>query len=158
VEEIILRKAAMVDCRDLLAWRNHPEVRKWHFNADKIEYKIHAKWFEKKIGSDNARIYIAENRKKEKLGQIRIDIGENKSAYVTIDLNPEFFGMGLGSRIIKIGTEIFVGKNSGIRAMLAEIYDENVASRKAFEKAGYALSHSILKKDRRIVVYKLGKN
>ena len=158
MEEIILRKATRKDCHDLWAWRNHPEVRKWHFNSEKIEYKIHIKWFEGKIGSDNTRIYIAENIKKEKLGQVRMDMDKNKSTYVSIDLNPKFFGRKLGRRIIRMGTDVFMGENPHFRGMVAEIDSENIASRKAFEKAGYAFSHCALKKGRRIVVYELGKS
>ena len=157
MKKIVLRRADKKDCRDLWAWRNHPEVRKWHFNAKIIEYKIHVKWFEGKIGSDNACIYIAENQKKEKTGQIRMEVGADRIAYVTIDLNPEFFGRGLGSKIIKMGTEVFMGENPRIRGMAAEICSENIASQKAFEKAGYAFSHNDLKKDRRIVVYRFKK-
>lgn len=158
MEEITLRKADKKDCRDLWAWRNHPEVRKWHFNADKIKYKIHVKWFEEKIRSDNACIYIAENQKKEKMGQIRMDAGTGESVYVTVDLNPQFFGRHIGARIIRMGTDAFMRENFYTGVMAAEICSKNIASQRAFEKAGYALSHKDIKKGRRIVVYKLGKS
>ena len=157
MEEIILRKATKEDCHDLWAWRNHPKVRKWHFNPRKIGYKTHIKWFEKKIRNGGARICIAENLKKEKLGQIRMEAGAGKSVYVTIDLNPQFFGRHIGARIIKMGTDAFMRENPNVGVMAAEICRKNIASQRAFEKAGYALSHSDIKKGRRIVVYKLGK-
>ena len=157
MEEIALRKATIGDCHDIWLWRNHPKVRKWHFNPKKIGYKTHMKWFEEKTGSDNACIYIAENLKKEKLGQIRMEMGVGESVYVTIDLNPKFFGRHIGAKIIRMGTDAFMRENPNVGVMAAEICRKNIASQRAFEKAGYALSHRDIKKGRRIVVCKLGK-
>lgn len=124
------------DKLDLWKWRNHPNTRRWSFNVDEIEYKNHEKWFNESIKKENIKIYIAENKKNKKIGQIRFNI-ELKKAHININLNPEFFGKGLGNKVIRMTTEFFLNEKQDIEEVIAEVICGNVASKKAFEKAGY---------------------
>ena len=92
------------------------------------------------------------------MGQIRLDVDRNKLAHVAVGLNPEFFGKHIGSKIIRMGTEIFRGENPSVIGVFAEIYSDNISSRKAFSKAGYVFKYCVIKKDGQIVVYEFGKN
>lgn len=153
-ERITLRLATREDCRDLWIWRNHRDVRKWSFDTKPIEYDKHRTWFERKLREEKTRIYIAENKKGEKVGQIRFEMDKGKLAYINVNLNPEFFGKGLGNKIIKIATEVFMKENSNAKEIIAEVIDENIVSKKAFQKAGYIFSHGVIKKGKKISIFR----
>ena len=154
-EEISLRKANNNDCYDIWMWRNTPEARRGSFNKEYIEYGKHRVWFERKLKDKKTTIYIAENNKKEKIGQVRFEIKRKKSVFINTNLNPRFFGKSFGNKIIKIATEVFMKEKPYIKEIIAEILIENIVSQKAFKKAGYVFSHNTTKNDsKEIVVFK----
>lgn len=153
-DSLKLRSAKENDCYDLWIWRNCPKVRKWCFDTDQIGYTAHKKWLEGKITDKNVRIYIAENKDGEKIGQIRFEINDKNSAYINVNLNPKFFGRGFGSKIIRKGTELFIIENPKVRKIFAEIMSNNTISKKAFQKAGFLFSHSSFKEEKQITIFK----
>jgi spore coat polysaccharide biosynthesis predicted glycosyltransferase SpsG/RimJ/RimL family protein N-acetyltransferase len=153
-ENISLRLAGGQDCYDLWRWRNHPKVRRWCFAAGYIDYKTHEAWFKQKIKNGKTRIYISTNAKKEKIGQVRFDIVNSATASVNVNLNPDFFGRGLGNRIIKEATDIFLRENPKVKKIIAEVIKDNIASRNAFEKAGYGYWRKVIRDNRQIAVFK----
>lgn len=156
-EEILLRKANNTDCDDIWLWRNAPETRRQSFNKKYIEYREHREWFTKKLRDKKTAIYIAENNRKEKIGQVRFTFdGKKKIAYVNTNLNPKFFGRGLGNRIIKSATQSFLKENYKIREVVAEIFEENIVSQKAFTKANYVFFGRGDKNEKKIVIFKFG--
>ncbi|MBN3050255.1 UDP-4-amino-4,6-dideoxy-N-acetyl-beta-L-altrosamine N-acetyltransferase [Pectobacterium brasiliense] len=58
-----VRLANENDAELIWQWRNHPEVRKWMFNQNEINFKDHKVWLYKKLNStDNVLlIYINDN-------------------------------------------------------------------------------------------------
>ena len=106
--QIRIRVARKQDAYALWRWRNHPDVRKWCLNSNKISYKAHKEWLDRKMTDSNTKIYIAEGEKKQKIGQARFDIDSYKKAYINVNLNPDYFSKGLGSRLIKLTTESFL--------------------------------------------------
>jgi RimJ/RimL family protein N-acetyltransferase len=83
-------------------------------------------------------IYIARNAKKERIGQVRFDFFKKSSVYINVNLNPKFFGIGLGTMLIKVGTNLFLRENPAVRAILAKIIAGNTRSVNAFKNAGYS--------------------
>lgn len=136
-----LRNIEPADINDLFEWRNHPDVRKNSFNTDSISWDEHEKWFNVKIKDPNTTIYIAYYKEK-KIGSIRF---ENKDNVIKINvmLNPDFLGKGLGTETIRLGTEKFVSEKGQDRPIVAEIKTGNIASIKAFQKAGFKESHLV---------------
>ena len=152
--KIILRPAMIRDCRDLWIWRNHPNVRKWSFCAEEIRYEKHKEWFEKKIRDKRVRMYIAENRKEEKMGQVRFEANHKKSALVNINLNPRFFGKGLGNKILRMATGIFMREETSMEEVIGKVIGENIASKKAFRKAGYVFALNNIEKGKQTIIFK----
>ncbi len=146
-ETIFIREVEEIDSRDLWLWRNNPSVRKSFFNSEEVAWEAHEKWFKERLKSKDTKIYIAiENT--GKVGVIRFEI-EKEIAKVSVNLNPEHFGRHLGSKIIKLGTDLFLREMKIIVLVLAEIKKENIPSQKAFGKAGYLLKEQ----DQNKVVY-----
>ena len=151
--EINIRPAGIEDCRDLWEWRNHPAVREWCFDQEEIGYEDHQEWFKKKINEGTSDIYVAENTLGEKIGQVRFDKAPDGTV-INVNLNPAFFSRGLGNRVIKQATGVFLEGNPGVKEIKAKIITENVASKKAFEKAGYRFLENILECGRETEVFK----
>lgn len=155
--KIKIRVATENDCHDLWSWRNHPDVRRWCFTSSEIPYEEHKKWFARKIKDVNSIIYIAEDEKGEKLGQIRFDM-DKTSAYININLNPRYFGKKLGHRMIKLATESFLKRAGKIREVVAEIIEDNLASIRAFQKADYLITGRRGKKENKNMLTLVYKN
>ena len=136
---LILRGTDENDAVDLFNWRNHPDVRKNYFNTNPISLDEHEKWFKTKIKDSYTSIYIACSGK-DKVGSIRFE-DKGEAVKVNVMLNPDFWGRGLGSKIIKLGTEKFIKQRHGDKQIIAEIKRDNIASLKAFQKAGFEESH-----------------
>jgi len=148
-----LRNVTKDDCYDVWGWRNNPQVRKACFDIKPILYKKHQKWFSDKIIDTNVDFFIVENENKQKIGQVRFEKKGKDSACININLNPDYLGMGLGSKIIKHATEYFMNKYSKIKGITAEIIDGNMASQKAFKKAGYKFDKRAIVKDKKTSVF-----
>lgn len=151
--EIGLRRAAWADGRDIWLWRNHEAVRRWSFTGSRISHNDHTRWFKDKLKCRSCFIYIAYNKIMGKLGQVRFDKCAGGLAKININLNPRFMGMGLGHKIIKKATEIFVKDMPGVKKVVAEVISGNAASKKAFLKAGYRYSHGFIREKIRISVF-----
>ncbi|MBI5888761.1 MAG: GNAT family N-acetyltransferase [Deltaproteobacteria bacterium] len=133
--EINFRYIDESDVEDLFEWRNHPEVRKNSFNMAPLIFKEHEEWFKRKIKNSDTTIYMACCGN-DKIGSIRFeDNGEVEK--VSVMLNPKFTGKGLGSKIIRIGTWKFISEKKPGKPVVAEIKRDNIASIKAFERAGF---------------------
>ena len=64
---------------------------------------------------------------------------KDKFVNASVNLNPLFFGRGLGRKIIALGSEKFFQEAGEGKPIVAEIKRDNIASQKAFTKAGYEL-------------------
>lgn len=151
-----LRPAMDEDCRDLWIWRNDPAVRKWCLTGGDIKYEDHEKWFKEKKDDKNVKIYILEESNTGKAGQARFDeCGED--AYISVNLNPEYFGRGIGSKLIKTATSTYLEENPSIKEVIAEIKPDNIASVTAFQKAGYEYFCTANRNKAEVSVYKIGR-
>ncbi len=153
IKNIILRKADNSDSHDLWQWRNQPLVRQLSFNNKKISYKEHKILFAGKIKDKDASCYIAENNEGEKIGQVRFDKSGRSQWKININLNPEFFGQGMGNIIIKKASRFFLETKKRCQMISAEIFEDNEASIKAFKKAGYVLKSNTEKNNKKIKVF-----
>lgn len=97
--------------------------------------ETHEAWFKKKLVSAETVIYIAMSGS-DKIGAVRFDAA-GEAVKTSVMLNPAFFGQGLGSKVIAIGTEKYLRENRPAKPIVAEIKTDNAASIKAFAKAGF---------------------
>lgn len=133
--EMVLRKACAEDSKKLWEWRNHPQVRKNFFNDKVVPLEEHQEWFDKKLRASSTKIYVAQLNHND-MGVIRFDADGNETK-VSVTIDPQYFGQGLGVKIIKLGTEAFLNDDGSKNPVVAEIKTENIISQKAFSRAGY---------------------
>ncbi len=149
---LILRHAIQEDCHDLWVWRNHPEVRKWAFSRAEIDLEAHKEWFSRKIIDDQVRIYIAEEQSGRKLAQVRFEVGVD-GCCVHVNLNPVFFGQGWGNHVIRRATERFFIERLDVAQVMAKVVKGNIASEKAFQKAGYLFLREARDEDGSVMLF-----
>jgi len=130
--KVVLKKAQKSDCKLLFDWANDEDVRNNAFNPKKIEYAEHLKWFNQKIEDKNVSIFIVYLEDKP-VGQIRIE-KKNKIGVISYSVDNEHRGIGIGTKILK---QIKVSFDKRICSIEGYVKIDNLASRRAFVKAGY---------------------
>ena len=136
-----LRLANDRDEELLLYWANDPLTRKWSFNSTPIKERDHKKWFSRTINNANNRIWIFECDD-EPSGLVRIEMNQNdEKAILNYLIAPDRRRMGLAPKMLKLAlNEVKIHwKNIKI---FAYTLNENIASQKSLEKAGFSLFKS----------------
>ena len=104
-------------------------------------------------------MYIGENHGKNKIGQARFELDKNgKAAYINTNLNPKFFGKGLGSIFIKLATKAYLAENPKIKEVFARILDRNAISKKVFARSGYVFRRNLYRNGKKISIFRFRKD
>lgn len=150
-KHFFIRRVNAQDCRDIWLWRNTHQARGASFHCDPIAYEDHEHWFQKKLEDPCSLLWMAQAGDK-KIGYVRHDIDGSRAVHSVL-LNPQFYGMGLGAKVIRAADEEFIKLNNALRVIYAEIQDHHKASINAFRKAGYRLKERIVKNGKKAGVY-----
>lgn len=114
-----LRPMLMSDAEKMLEWKNYPETRKFAIiSHDEIKKEDHYKWLETNIG--DFQVIDVSN---ETAGAVRVKDNE-----VSIWVDRKYWNRGIAMTIL-----LRVAKYG----MTAKIVNGNVASFKAFVRAGF---------------------
>lgn len=151
-QKIDIVKATLKDERTLWEWRNHPEVRKQCFDTDVLPLEKHKQWFAEKLKDSQTYIFMAVCEK-EKIGVVRFECMKEETA-ISVYLNPQYIGQGLGSLVIREATEIFDKEHPDGGEIKAHIKKDNIVSQKSFLKAGYVFKDQ--KSGEAVYVYSRG--
>ncbi len=131
-----LRKAVMDDAELILKWRNDEKTRENSFSSDVIALDDHIKWLSRKLEDPKCHMYMLEDDG-EAVGNIRLDILDNDDVgEISYMIAPDKRGQGYGKAILSLVED--KAREHGIKTLTGLVKDENVASKKCFEKAGYA--------------------
>ena len=129
-----LRPAESTDFMLIFNWANDSLTRKMSFNQEPISLEAHEGWF-KQVLSRQILLLVAEAHKSgnwHPIGTFRV--GEDGE--VSMSLAAEYRGQHLATPVISIGI-----KNLGPKfhkdKLVAHIKKDNIASIKAFERAGF---------------------
>ncbi|WP_024787304.1 MULTISPECIES: UDP-4-amino-4,6-dideoxy-N-acetyl-beta-L-altrosamine N-acetyltransferase [unclassified Lebetimonas] len=114
--------------KEVLKWRNHPEIRKWMFDKNEISLKNHLEFIEK-LKNDKSRLYFKVND----LGVINFKINKN-SAEIGIHKNPEKKGVGkiLIKKIIDYGFNML-----NLNKLILYVYEDNLKAINLYKKYGF---------------------
>jgi RimJ/RimL family protein N-acetyltransferase len=143
--QIFLRPATYEDCENIFSWRQHNQTRRFSFNKELISFQEHQNWFLKAIENPDKMIFIGEIRG-EPIGVLRYDV-EGEGAAVSIYLVPGKYGSGYGPLMLKEGNKWLKRQRPELKFVYAHIIPDNIASIKAFAKAGFKHDCSIYKRD-----------
>lgn len=134
---ITLREINESDKKKTYQWANDPLTRNNSFSSKPINFEDHSVWFNKKINDQNAYYLIGEVNDK-KMGLVRFDYDTGYEAYIIgVTIDEGFRGKRLSSLFLKESCKrLLKNKKENIIAFIKE---ENISSRKAFERAGFKL-------------------
>lgn len=125
---MIFRQMTMTDADKMLEWKNYEETRKYAiFSHDEIKREDHYRWL-----PDNIQYFrVIETDLGQPVGAIRLQGNE-----ISIWLDREFRNEGLAFKAItKIWEEGTT--EGGSQTIIAKIVDGNIASLRAFIRAGF---------------------
>lgn len=132
-----IRKVVPDDAALLFEWANDPETRSKSFHSQLINWESHLSWIERKLNDAGSSFYLL-HQAGEPIGVVRIET--TNECIIGVTVAPNHRGKGLASTMIKLACSTFRKKNND--AILAYIKKENLASVKAFERAGFVLLKS----------------
>ena len=141
---VVLRRARPEDCRAVFEWRNAEETRRHFFDPRPLEYAGHETWFHATLADPARHLLVAESDGRP-VGVVRLDEGP-ASADVDVYVVPGQVGRGHGTRMLQEAAR-WARKETRIRKLVARVLEENVASLRAFEKAGFRAEHRVLTLD-----------
>ena len=132
---MLLRMATIDDAAVVYEWRNHPDVRACSFDSNPLKFETHIEWFKSSLKMIDRHLFIAEIDS-EPVGVLRFDI-VGSQAEISIYLSPLHKGKGMGVSLLNEGKKWICLNFNNIECLRAQILLGNIASIKAFEKAGF---------------------
>jgi len=129
-----LRPAQMTDAAALMAWKNDPTAVRFSISGRPVTRAEHEAWLALRLQDPATRIWIGEVDGAA-VGQVRIDV-EGGRGCVGVAVAPERRGRGYGRELVAALCDELNG-DLQVEALEARVHPENVASRRAFESAGF---------------------
>lgn len=134
---IILKEVTLSDSDLLFCWANDEQVRKNAFNSEHIEYENHVAWLKNKINCKQTQMFIAYVDDTP-IGQIRVEINSFGEGEIDYSIDSYFRGYGFGGKVLDHLISLFDGqKLKQITRLIGKVKNDNLASQKAFIKAGF---------------------
>ena len=133
--KIKIRSAESADLKFLFELRNDSLVRSMSVNDKYIELTEHTEWFENFLKKKDHQLFVVE-MDGASIGQFRID----STGETSISLATPGRGKGLSTFIITESIKKFRARNSLVTEFYAVVKKNNIASKIAFQKAGFLLS------------------
>jgi L-amino acid N-acyltransferase YncA len=144
---ISLRLATAEDCERVWRWANDAQARANSFETDPIPWENHKDWFQRRLGDECSRLFIALDGDGDPVGQVRFEMS-GEAAVISASVDPVRRGEGLGPQIIRTGAVALLAEG-GVKVIHAYIKPGNDASVRAFRKAGFTASEDATIKGKR---------
>jgi ribosomal protein S18 acetylase RimI-like enzyme len=148
IDGVRIRRARPGDARILWEWANDPETRASSLDSRPIRWPDHRDWLVTVLRDPNRLLMIGWNGA-GLLGQVRFD-DRGPEAEVSISVAPEHRGM-VGRLLLDAGIRRYRRASHG-RMLVARVKEDNRASRRLFEGAGFR----ILSTRQGVIRYHLG--
>lgn len=132
---VTIRPATLDDIDRLWIWRNDALTRANSHHTDPVIKDDHQKWLAATLANPTRRLYIGIVDA-QPIGTGRIDLTAD-GAVMSITIAPEHRGRGLASQLIAA-----LVAQTRERPILAEVKTHNLRSIRAFQRAGFTVSHS----------------
>lgn len=141
VVHVTLRRAGSDDCRRIWEWRNEASARQASFNTEAIPYDAHRRWYSEKMADPRVWFYLALDERRREVGYLRFDLTDDE-AEISLVVDARERGEGLGTALVKTGVELML-RSLAVARVTARVRQDNPASRRLFERAGFVLSGSL---------------
>jgi RimJ/RimL family protein N-acetyltransferase len=104
---------------------------------------MHVAWWNRSL-FDLQRVLLLGRLDGKEVGVIRYDFIDAQQANVSIYLNPEMTGRGLGKSLLRTGKDWLLQNYPEINTIVAEVMSKNIASLHVFLAAGFEEQHIVL--------------
>lgn len=133
---INIRPAILPDCQQLFDWRNMPFIYEKGYSGKPVRRHQHDEWFQRILISENIKIFIIQYQHYP-IGMIRFDRFEMQDNFiVSIYIEEDHTKRGFGPIAIKRGIDR-IRERVPQAEFHAGFLADNIASKKAFAKAGF---------------------
>lgn len=129
-----LRCVTLADALTLWQWCNDERTRAMSLQSEPIAWETHLHWLDARLRDPDHAFWMAY-RDGAELGSVRFARAKDE-ARISIGLSPDWRGRGLGTTLIQSACRAIFGMWNVTR-IRAQVKAENLASRRAFEKAGF---------------------
>jgi len=135
-ERLQLRPATLNDAPMLHGWRNHPSVRAVSATQDPIAFEAHEAWMRAVLAHPARWLFIGQVGRLP-VGSIRFDRLANGHLEVSLYLDPDLQGLGLGRHLLAAGEQALLALHPAGITVDASVLPGNITSRQLFEAGGY---------------------
>lgn len=155
-EVVFLREATPEDSLQVLDLSNQRHVRQYSIHRDPILWDTHRIWYNKVLSSPMYYFLIVTDQSNQVLGQIRYE-RTAKVAVISISLSNVLIGKKVSRSLIQKSLEMVRQEWKDVQQIIAYISNENVASKRTFERVGFKLDVSNLNNQELLTyIYKIG--
>ena len=131
-----LHAASPQDVGLLHGWRNHPSVRAVSGNSAAIDMAVHSSWLAGVLADVRRKLFVAQVGALP-VGSIRFDCVADRGLEVSLYLDPDLYGLGLGRRLLLAGEQAMLAWFPEGFTVYAVVQAGNNASQRLFESCGY---------------------
>jgi RimJ/RimL family protein N-acetyltransferase len=119
-----IRRVTSEDSAILLKWRNTPEVYKYALTTKPVKLKDHMNWFQRALTDPLCVFYMGLNENTP-CGSVRYQLNDEQTeAEVSISLAPEYWGRGIGTKLMALAEEHLKNETT-VRVIHATVLNEN---------------------------------
>ncbi len=145
----------MTDGASIWGWANDPATRQASLQSDPITWEQHLAWLAAKLANPQTRYYLALDQD-QPIGEIRFDL-DGQKAVVSLTLAPAQRGQGRAATLINLGVERLMAETA-TEEVYAFVKPDNIASAKAFLKAGFQECEAVILREQPVRRFVLERN
>jgi len=112
--------------KEVLNWRNHPDIRKWMLNQEEISLENHLKFID---SLDEKRIYL----KIDDLGIINFKVFKN---YVELGLHKNPYKQKVGNKLLKAAID-YAFEELKAKKIILYVFKNNIKAINLYKKFGF---------------------
>lgn len=135
-DQLQLRPATVDDAPLLHGWRNHPSVRAVSATQDPIDFDAHEAWVRAVLAHPARWLFVGQVGQLP-VGSIRFDRLANGHLEVSLYLDPDLQGLGLGRHLLAAGEQALLALHPAGITVDASVLPGNNTSQQLFEAGGY---------------------
>lgn len=135
--QVSVRPATFEDARNMHQWRNDARVRNFSRMTDEISYAVHCEWLTQSLSAPDRVILMGMDDTCKPVGVVRFDCKAGNEVEVSIYLDPERGGEGLGGPMLDAAERYFANSHNCVVDIIAVTMPGNRASERLFENGGY---------------------
>lgn len=141
-DNVFVRLAKADDAEIVWPWRDSESTRRYFFDPSQVSLDAHVGWWDRSLANPK-RVLLIGSLRGRAFGVIRFDFDTSESAVVSIYLDPEMTGKGMGRKLLFIGLSWLRGNHPATNSVSAQILPENDASVRVFQAAGFSEHHRV---------------